>query len=95
VKGVACPDQPITFTRRLRDPLPIEYRDLPSAASNQAGAFQVPDGICHRWPLDTQHFGEQVLNDLRVSSSQSLMFITPFRNGTAVERNWVKVSPAP
>ena len=56
VKSDARPDQLVAFTRRFREALPIENRDLPSAAFNQASAFQ----LCS---LDTQHFGEQVLSD--------------------------------
>ncbi len=63
VKSHARPDQLITFTRYLRETLPIEYRDLPSAARNQTGAFQLPGSIRDGWPLDTQHFGQQVLSD--------------------------------
>ena len=39
VKSNARPDQLITFTRCLREALPIEYRDLPAAARNQTGTF--------------------------------------------------------
>jgi hypothetical protein len=63
VKSGAFSDQLITFTRCLREALPIKYRDLPSAALNQAGTFQLPGNIGDGWPLDTQHFGEQVLSD--------------------------------
>jgi hypothetical protein len=41
--------------------LPIKYRDLPSAARDQTGTFQLPGSIRDGWPLDTQHFSEQVL----------------------------------
>lgn len=61
--GGALVGQLITFTRCLHEALPIEYRDLPSAARNQTGTFQLPGGIRDGWPLDTQHFGEQVLGD--------------------------------
>jgi hypothetical protein len=61
VMGHARPDQLITFTRCLREALPIEYRDLPSAARNQTGTFQLPSSICDGGPLDTQHFGEEIL----------------------------------
>src|SRR5713101_3869930 len=63
VKSDARSDQLITFTRCLPEALPIEYRDLPSAARNQAGTFQFPGSIRDGWPLDTQHFSEQVLSD--------------------------------
>jgi len=63
VKSEARPDQLITFTRCLREALPIKYRDLPSAARNQTGTFELPGGIRDGWPLDTQHFGEQALSD--------------------------------
>jgi len=65
VKSDAGSDQLIAFTRRLREALPIKYRDLPSAARNQTGTFQLPGSIRDSWPLDTQHFGEQVLSDLQ------------------------------
>jgi hypothetical protein len=58
------PDQPITFARFRHEALPIEYRDLLSAARNQTGTFQLPGSIRDGWPMDTQHFGEQVLSDL-------------------------------
>jgi len=64
VKSDARPDQLITFTRCRNEALSIEYRDLPSAAHNQAGIFQLPGSIRDGWPLDTQHFGEQILSDL-------------------------------
>ena len=64
-KRDARPDQLITFTRRLREGLPIEYRELPSAALNQTRIFQLPDSIRDGRPLDTQHFGEQILSDLQ------------------------------
>jgi hypothetical protein len=40
VKRNARPDQLITFTRRLREGLPINYPELPSAALNQTCMFQ-------------------------------------------------------
>jgi hypothetical protein len=70
VKSDAPPDQLITFTRCLHEALPIKYRELPSAARNQTGMFQLPGSIRDGWFLDAQHFGEQVLSDLcSVSSS--------------------------
>jgi hypothetical protein len=63
VKSDARPDQLITFTRCLREALPIKYRDLPSAALYQSRAFQLPGSIRDSWPLDTQHFGEQVVSN--------------------------------
>jgi hypothetical protein len=63
MKGEARPDQLITFTRCLRETLPIEYGDLPSAPRNQTGTFQLPGSIRDGRPLDTQHFGDQVLRD--------------------------------
>jgi hypothetical protein len=63
VKSEARPDQLITFTRCRHEALPIKYRDLPSAARNQTGTFQLPGSIRDGWPLDTQHFGEQILSD--------------------------------
>ena len=63
VKSDALSNQLITFTRCLREALPIKYRDLPSAGLDQARTFQLADGIRDGWPMDTQHFGEQVLCD--------------------------------
>src|SRR5580704_17443930 len=63
VKSQACPDQLITFAGCLREARPIEDRDLASAMFDQTGVFELPDGICDGWPLDTQHFGEQALGD--------------------------------
>ena len=60
VKSDARPDQLITFTRFLHESVPIKYPDVPSAARNQTGTFQLPGSIRDGWPLDTQHFGEQV-----------------------------------
>jgi hypothetical protein len=65
VKSDARPDQLVTFTRCLQEALPIKHRDLPPAARNQTGTFQLPGSIGDGWPLDTQHFGEQVLSDLQ------------------------------
>jgi hypothetical protein len=65
VKSDARPDQLITFARCRHEALPIEYRDLPPAARNQTGTFQLAGGIRDAWPLDTQHLGEQVLRDLQ------------------------------
>src|ERR1700730_4936681 len=63
VKSDARADQLITFTGCLDQALPIKYRDLPSAARNQTGTFQLPGRIRDGWPLDTQHLGEQALSD--------------------------------
>jgi hypothetical protein len=41
----------------------MEYCDLPSAAFNQTSTFKLAGSIRDGWPLDTQHFGEQVLSD--------------------------------
>src|ERR1700730_9950647 len=65
VESEARPDQLITFTRCRHEALPVEYRDLPPAARDQTGAFQLPGGIRDGWPLDAQHFGEQGLSDLQ------------------------------
>ena len=65
VKSDARPDQPITFTRCRHQALPIEYRDLRSAAINQTGAFQLVGSVGDGRPLDPQHFGNQVLSDLQ------------------------------
>jgi hypothetical protein len=40
-----------------------EDRDLLSAAFNQTRTFQLAGSIRDAWPLDPQHFGEQVLSD--------------------------------
>ena len=63
VKSEARPDQLITFTRCVREALPIEDRDLPSAARNQTVTFQLAGSVRDGWPLDTQHLGEQALSD--------------------------------
>ena len=65
VKSEARSDQPITFTRCLNEALTINYRDMLSAAHNQARIFQLSSGIRDAWPVDAQHFGEQVLSDLQ------------------------------
>ena len=56
-------EQLITFTRRLGEALPIEYRDLAATALNQIRTFQFLGCIGDGWSLDTQHFGKQVLGD--------------------------------
>src|ERR1700680_161263 len=63
VKSDAGPDQLITLTRCPYEALPIKYRDLPSAARNQTGTFQLPGRIRDGWPLDSQHFGQQAVSD--------------------------------
>ena len=63
MKCDARPDQLITFTRCLHEARPIKDRDLPPAALNQSSTLQLSGGIRDGWPLDTQHFGEQVLSD--------------------------------
>src|ERR1700683_3337098 len=65
MKCDARADQLVTFARRFLEALSIKYRDLPLAARDQTGAFQLPGGIRDAWPLDAQHFGEQVLSDLQ------------------------------
>src|SRR5438132_12232761 len=65
VRSDARPDQLITFARFRHETLPIKYRYLPSAARDQTSSFQLPGSIRDSWPLDTQHFGEQVLSDLQ------------------------------
>ena len=64
VRSDARPDQLVTFARFRHEALPIKYRDLLSAAFNQTGTFQLPGSLRDGWPMDTQHFGEQVLSDL-------------------------------
>ena len=63
VRSDARSDQLIALTRCLYETLPIEYRDLLSAALNQAYTFQLSGGIRDGWPLNTQHFGEKALGD--------------------------------
>ena len=63
VRSDARPDQLITFARFRDETMPIKYRDLPSAAHDQTGTFELPGSIRDRWPLDAQHFGEQALRD--------------------------------
>src|ERR1039458_1132550 len=63
VKSDALPNQLITFTRCLREALSVQYRDLATAALNQTCAFELPSSNSDGWPLETQHFGEQVLSD--------------------------------
>ena len=63
VRSDARPDQLITFARFRDEALPIKYRDLLSAAHDQTGTFQLPGSIRDGWPMDTQHFGEQVLSN--------------------------------
>src|ERR1022692_704719 len=63
VKSDALSNQLITFTRCLREALSVQYRDLATAALNQTCAFELPSSNSDGWPLDTQHFGEQVLGD--------------------------------
>jgi hypothetical protein len=63
VKSDARPEQLIAFTGCLREALPIKYRDLPPAALNQTGTFKLASSIRDGWPLDPQHFGEQILSD--------------------------------
>src|ERR1700737_4463262 len=65
VRSDARPDQLITFARFRHEALPIKYRDLPSAARNQTGTFQLPGSIRDTRRLDAQHFGEKVLSDLQ------------------------------
>ena len=63
MKSEARSNQLITFARCLREALPIQYRDLPSAARNQTGTFQLAGSIRDGWSLNTQHFGEKALGD--------------------------------
>jgi hypothetical protein len=63
VRSDARPDQLITFARFRDETLPIKYRDLLSAAHDQTGTFQLPGNIRDGWPLDTQHFGKQILSN--------------------------------
>ena len=63
MKSEARSNQLITFARCLREALPIQYRDLPSAARNQTDTFKLPGSIRDGWPLNTQHFGQKVLGN--------------------------------
>ena len=63
VRSDARSNQVIALTRCLYETLPLEYRDLLSAALNQSCTFQVSGGIRDGWPLNTQHFGEKVLRN--------------------------------
>ena len=63
MKSEARPNQLITFARCLRKAPPVNYPDLPPAAFDQTGTFELAGGIRDGWPLDTQHFGEQALSD--------------------------------
>ena len=63
MNGDSHPDQLVTFARGRHQTLPINYRDLSPAASNQTGAFQLVGSFGDGWPLDAQHFGEQALRD--------------------------------
>jgi hypothetical protein len=51
MKSEARPDQLVAFARSLREALPIKYRDLPPAAFNQTGTFELPGGIRDGWPF--------------------------------------------
>jgi hypothetical protein len=53
---------PIDSIRKIPS-RPIKYRDLPSTAFNQTSTFKLPGSIRDAWPLDTQHFDEQILGD--------------------------------
>ena len=64
VRSDARPDQLIAFAGFRHEALPIKYRDLLSAARDQTGAFKLPGSIRDGWPVNAQHFGQQVLSDL-------------------------------
>ena len=72
MKSDSRSDQLITFTRCLREALPVQYRDLPTAALNQTSTFQLPGSIRDGWPLDAQHCGEQVLVSVACNGTHSL-----------------------
>ena len=65
MRSNASTDHAIAFTRCRDEALPIKYCNFPSTARNQPGALQLPGSIRDGWPLDTQHFGEQILSDLQ------------------------------
>jgi hypothetical protein len=64
VKSDARPDQPVALTRCLLEAMPIQYRNLRSAARNQTCAFELSGNLRDSRPVHTQHFGEQILGDL-------------------------------
>jgi hypothetical protein len=49
---------------------------LPPAALNQTCAFQLPSCIRDGWPLNTQHFCEQVTHGMRSRTTSSGVWIT-------------------
>jgi hypothetical protein len=51
MKSEARSNQLITFARCLREALPIQYRDLPSAARNQTDTFKLPGSIATTHPI--------------------------------------------
>jgi len=64
--GFSTPTRPLRLsTRPVSDGAVGLGGHLPSAALNQAGTFQLPGSVRDGRPLDTQHFGEQVLSDLQ------------------------------
>jgi hypothetical protein len=63
MKRDALSNQLITFTRCFYQTLPVEYRDLPPAALDQTCLFQLPSRIRDGWPVDTQHFGEEIVGN--------------------------------
>jgi hypothetical protein len=63
VKSDTLSDQHITFTRFRYETLPIQDRNLLPPALNQTCTFQLSGSIRDGWPLNTQHFGKQVLRD--------------------------------
>jgi hypothetical protein len=50
VKSDALPHQLVAFARCLHETLPIQYRNLLSAALNQTGTFQLCGSIRDGWP---------------------------------------------
>jgi hypothetical protein len=65
VKSEASPNQLITFARCLREARPVKDRDLPPAAFDQTGMFELPGGNCNGWPLGTQHFVAEATSPTR------------------------------
>ena len=75
MRSDARSNQLITLTRFFGEALPIKYRDLPSAAPNQAGACQLPGNIRDGLPLDTQPFGEQMLSGVSILRGEGLKVV--------------------
>jgi hypothetical protein len=77
VKSESRPDHQITFARSFHEALPIKHRDCrrpraikPARSISRAALVTVglwtpsisASSFGDGWPLDTQHFGEQVMS---------------------------------